>query len=335
MKKQLLIAAVAATMTSVAFADISLTGGMKVNYTNVDSATETSDTNAINHDLDFTIVGKSGDTTVSATFATTASTSTAVVTSDAISATDLSADTTTTTANANGLKTENVILTTKIGDVNIKTGAWIGSDSLISNGTRTEGKFEANMDFNGVNILFGDRENASEYVKLSGELQGVSISHEMGNTATGSIDYTDTKVSGSVSGVSIAYRAKNTDGANNDMDSLQVSTDVSGMTVTYASAEQEGSGVTMDSDGYFGEFNNVNKITGFGISTSLAGNTVSVKSVEVEATENATSDDYTKIVVTRPLASGATFEVTYTDKDAASGSTADSETLDLELAVKF
>jgi hypothetical protein len=36
MKKQLLIAAVAATMTTVSMADISITGGAKINYTNTD-----------------------------------------------------------------------------------------------------------------------------------------------------------------------------------------------------------------------------------------------------------------------------------------------------------
>jgi len=337
MKKQLLAAAVAATMTSVAMADISITGGMKVNYVNTDSQTDSLDTNAINHDLDFTLVGKSGDTTVSATFATTASSSTAVVTSNAISHSSGTEDTTTTTANANGLKTENVILTTKIGDINIKTGAWAGADSLISNGSRTEGKFEASMEMNGVTVLFGDRENAPEYVKISGDVAGVSLSHEMGNTAAGNVDYTDTKVSGSVANVDVAYRAKNTDGANNDMDSLKVSTDFNGVGFTYAQAEVEGTGSGMATDDYLGELSSLHKISGFGLSTSLAGNTVQLKKVTANTGTSAAKveDKYTKIYVTRPLASGATFEAIYTDKDAAAGSASDSKTLDLELAVKF
>ena len=345
MKKQLLAAAVAATMTSVAMADISITGGMKVNYVNTDSQTDSLDTNAINHDLDFTLVGKSGDTTVSATFATTASSSVAQVTStstsDASSGDDSGTATVTTTStstgNANGLKTENVILTTKIGDINIKTGAWAGADSLISNGSRTEGKFEASMEMNGVTVLFGDRENAPEYVKISGDVAGVSLSHEMGNTAAGNVDYTDTKVSGSVANVDVAYRAKNTDGANNDMDSLKVSTDFNGVGFTYAQAEVEGTGSGMATDDYLGELSSLHKISGFGLSTSLAGNTVQLKKVTANTGTSAAKveDKYTKIYVTRPLASGATFEAIYTDKDAAAGSASDSKTLDLELAVKF
>ena len=69
MKKQLLIAAVAATMGTAAIADISISGAAKVNWTDTDyTAAATADTNTINHDVDWTIAGKSGDTGVSATF---------------------------------------------------------------------------------------------------------------------------------------------------------------------------------------------------------------------------------------------------------------------------
>jgi hypothetical protein len=61
MKKQLLIAAVAASMTSVAMADVSISG--------VYAGTISQSTGAASfaQDLDLKIVGKSGDTTVTAT----------------------------------------------------------------------------------------------------------------------------------------------------------------------------------------------------------------------------------------------------------------------------
>jgi len=62
MKKQLLIAAVAATMTSVAMADISISGNMKVNYTNNDNNSAV--TNKVNHEANLVIAGKNGDTSV-------------------------------------------------------------------------------------------------------------------------------------------------------------------------------------------------------------------------------------------------------------------------------
>jgi hypothetical protein len=62
MKKQLLIAAVAATMTSAAMADISITGGMKVNYKSIETAGVNA--NSISHETDLQVTGKSGATTV-------------------------------------------------------------------------------------------------------------------------------------------------------------------------------------------------------------------------------------------------------------------------------
>ena len=332
MKKQLLIAAVAATMTSVAMADVSITGGAKFNYTNVDSTTDSSDSNSINHDVDFTIAGKSGATTVSATFATTSKTSTAstdVVTASNGTSTDTTASVSTATG---GLVTENVFLTTKIGDFNIKTGSYSSSDTNMSNGTRADGKISIDTTVAGVKLQFEDTDAAGNgsSVTMSGEMNGVALSHEIFDTKT------DTKISGSMAGVSVAYRTIDVDGTNSgtttDKSSLVVSGDVAGVTLSYVDVDVAANGTTT-SDDFFGEITTgVNDMTGFSAKTAVAGNTLTLKSYDIKQTSSAADDSYTKIVVTRPLA-GATFEATYTDADMATG--ADSETLDLELAVKF
>jgi len=54
----------------------------------------------------------------------------------------------------------------------------------------------------------------------------------------------------------------------------------------------------------------------------------------VDDASSAVDMDLTKVVVTRPLAGGTTFEMVYTNEDS-SGTTNDREKLDLELAVKF
>ena len=64
MKKQIVAAAVAATMSAVAVADISITGAAKVNYTNVDNSGTTPDTNKFTQEMDLKVKGKSGDTEV-------------------------------------------------------------------------------------------------------------------------------------------------------------------------------------------------------------------------------------------------------------------------------
>jgi len=330
MKKQLLIAAVAASMTSVAMADVSITGGAKFNYTNVDSTTDSSDSNALSHDVDFTIAGKSGDTTVSATFATTSKTSTATDTTTATSGTSSSSvGVITTNANSGGLKTENVYLTTKIGDFNVKTGSYASGDSNLGNGTRADGKISIDTTVAGVKLQFEDTDAAGNgsSVTMSGEVSGVALSHEIFDTKT------DTSISGSVGGVAIKYRSIDSDNANSDKTSLKVSGEMSGVTATYVDVDVDGTGTTT-SDDFFGTHStaDINEATGFSLKTAVAGNTLTLKSYDIKQTSTASDDSYTKIVVTRPLA-GATFEATYTDADMATG--ADSETLDLELAVKF
>jgi hypothetical protein len=114
-----------------------------------------------------------------------------------------------------------------------------------------------------------------------------------------------------------------------------------GVTLTYAEVDVDTANQGT-SDGFFGGVAAVAAVTeavgvtavaananpmrdasGFGIKTSMAGNTLNLKSYSVG------TQDFTKVVVTRALANGATVEGTYTDKDSVS------TTMDLELRVKF
>jgi len=321
MKKQLLIAAVAATMASVSMADISITGDAKVNYTNVDSQTDANDTNAFKNDINLTLAGSNGGTNV--------------LVRASVEQSDGS------TTEVDNFQVEDAYVTTSIGDVNVKFGQYNNtSDSMLSNATNATidaGRFTADTTIGGVKLTYVDQNDSAEAVIISGEVSGVAISHKMGNAGAGSAnDYTDTKISGSVAGIDIAYRTKQYDTADTDMGSLEVTGEFNGVTLTYAQAERDASGTDFAVDGVLGEYAALNNIKGVKASTSLAGNTVAVTVASTEADKNAaTSNDYTKFVVTRPLAAGATFEATYTDLDAAAGSTSDSKTLDLELAVKF
>ncbi len=316
MKKQLLIAAVAATMTSVAFADISITGGAKVNYVNVDSQTDANDSNAMNHDVDFTIKGQNGDTAVTMTVATTAASTTG---SD-------------TTA---GLNVEDTYLTTKVGDIAIKAGTWMTGDDHLNTTSRAEGKFEASTSLSGVKVTYSDAENSNATVKLATTLSDVAVSYERGTVSdTYTLDTT-------IAGFGIAYKLRALDATTSDKDSLMLTKEFNGVTVTYAQANAEAS-IALQGDSWLGDFEGVgdatlasgDDVSGFGAAMSVAGNTIQVKSITVDAT-NGNDTDFTKFYVTRPLAGGATFEAVYTDKDIANSTTSDSKTLDLELAVQF
>ena len=323
MKKQLLIAAVAATMTSVAMADISITGGSKINYTNTDSTTDSSDSNIFKHDIDFTLKGVSGGTTA------------AMTVSNAIT-------TDTSTANAT-MVVEDVYVASKIGDVNVKMGQYASSsDSNISDGPeRKGGRFTADTTIGGVKITYVDQNASGEAIIFSGSVNDIALSHKIANNgaganAAGSSDYTDSSISGSFGGVNAMYRVKDFDvnsSAYGDLSTWQVSTDVNNLHVFAAGAKSDSTTGSFASEGVFGALTALNRYTGAGVKTSIAGNTVTLAHVKKDVTSTGTEDSLTKVVVTRPLASGATFEATYTDEDMNTG--ADTATLDLELAVKF
>ena len=315
MKKQLLIAAVAATMTSVAIADISITGGMKANY----KSTETAGVNAntITTETDLQVTGKTGGTTVYMELNHDSS--------DGLS-----------TADNPNFNVEDVWMKTSIAGATVKVGTWNGSDSLVSRDSdRAAGKFDVRTTVSGVTVIVDGSADANKNITFKGDVAGVAASYKIDDE--GADEY---KLSTTMNGVTVAYH--NVDDldatASTGKSSLMVSGAVQGFDLSYAQADTD-SGATIDSDSYFGDTTAFattvaqgSDISGFGISTKIAGNTVSAKSITVENT--ATDTDIVKFVVTRPLAAGATLEVQYTDEDT--GTTASSrETFDVELAVKF
>jgi hypothetical protein len=313
MKKQLLIAAVAATMTSVAFADVSITGQMKANYKSTDTAG--TNVNTVTTETNLYVAGQSGDTKVH-------------IELDMDSADGAGGD----------MDVEDVWMSTKIAGATVKAGTWNGSDSLLgADAARATGKFAVTLPaMGGVTASFDGSADANKNVVLAASVAGVDVSYKIDDGSQNEV-----KLSTTVQGVKIAYHNI----ADSDVaatatgkSSLMVSGTVQGLNLTYAQAETDAN-ATINGDSYFGDTATYktpvatgSDVSAFGISTSLAGNTVSAKQITVDNT--GTNTDITKFVVTRPLAGGATLEVTYTDEDT--GTTASTrETLDVELAVKF
>ena len=291
MKKQLLIAAVAATMASVSMADVSISGGATANITSVSGADTT-----YASDIDLKIVGKAGATsaTVDLEFLT--------------SAEEATTDGVTTQQNL----VKNAYISTNIGGANIKVGDWYGSDSLLGNGSNdnTEG-LSVDYTMSGVKVQY-EAQGASDSVTISGTVGGVAISHEIFDAKT------DTKFSGSAAGVAITYRKIDADTNTDGQSSLEVSTEVSGVTVSYAKVDNN---KAKSSDAFFGDVT-ITDATGFALSTSVAGNKVTFKSLDMD------NVDTNKVIVSRPMA-GGTFEATFADTDGKPSS------VDLELKVSF
>ena len=336
MKKQLLIAAVAATMASVSMADISITGGAKVNYTYTDYDLATStDGNKFQHDIDLTVVGQSGATQVVVTMAND--------TADGAAS-----------GTAQGFDLENRYVSSSIADVNVKVGSWDNGDDFVSASARADGKFSANTTISGVKVTYDASGTsgattaaasnvASETVTVAGSMGGVNASYKQ-ETAGEEI-----KLSTTVAGVSLAYHADNSDTANSDTSSIEVSGEVSGVKLAYVQIDAD-SAASIRGDSWAGDFEmstNVDAsvasaydlsvgqdVTALKASMAIAGNTVAFTRTDVD---DVTGEDTTinKFAVTRPLASGATFEATYTSISDDLTTATDADILDLELAVKF
>ena len=317
MKKQLLIAAVAATMTSVAMADISITGATKVNYTTVDFDGTTDSTNNFTHAVDLAITGKTGDTTV-------------VVKLGNIE-----------DAGGTGINIEDSYLTTKVSDVSIKAGTWDNGNNALRASSRATNKLSASTTMGGLTITGNansDTTGMGQSVKVAGSASGVTASYE--DTASGET----IKLSTAVAGVNVSYLAINSDTAASDRNVIEVSGKVGGMGVKVAKATADAS-ASIGGDTWMGDFevaagdtgayqlSNGQDVTSIEVSTSMAGNTVKFRNTSVDDVAGANMS-FNKIILTRPLANGTTFEATYTDLDDSVAAN-DSSTLDLELAVKF
>jgi len=319
MKKQIIAAAVAASVSAAALADVAITGSAKVNWTSNDAAV-TGASNVMRTEFDLNVVGKAGDTEVHLN----------------MEALD---DAATPAADADAFAVKNRYVTTKVGDVAVKAGTWYTGDSNLNNGGAQKERVSLTSAMGPMSVNYqhepGTTGGDHNEVTVKAAIGGINVSYEMENTDSHKI----LGLSGDISGVKFAYTDSDSDKSDNmdEESGYSLTTDIAGMTVTYQSMEST-KGTT--SDGFFGTFAGTSGTTtgdakklidasGVGITTNLGGNTVHIRNYEfTTAASGATAQRDTKVIVTRKLASGATAEVTYRTGDSA-------DFLDVELAVKF
>jgi hypothetical protein len=303
MKKQLLIAAVAASMTSVAMADVSITGNAKANVTNGVASIE----------ANLSVVGKSGDTSVVANISLDEGMNAGTVGTASVIATP----TDSTVGTVTGAIVEDLYLTSSFQGVNVKVGEYrSGASELDQTSSAASTRYNLSTTMGGITATYEATKDAHD-LTLGGTVAGVSIKHKMKSS-----DDTETWVSGSMSGVNLAWNQEHTDSGDANSTAITASTEFSGVTVTYVKIDTDAGTV---SDGYVGKFTLAanTDASALGLSTAVAGNTVTFKKISIA------DADSNKVIINRKLASGATFEATYTDVDG------DADVLDLELAVTF
>ena len=350
MKKQIIAAAVAASVSAVALADVSISGAAQVNINKKDTAGEAP---TVTHDVDIKVTGKAGDTTFVVDLENTSKTG----------ALDNA---------ANALHVKNTYMTTDLGGIKVKVGEWYNGDSNLNDASLQLPRAEFSTDMGGVSAKFAmepsDTTGKNLYeMHLGADLAGVKVNYEQENVDNHKI----ISVAGSLAGVDFSYtdsRSDNTSGVRyvtagaiadasalalvadqdtNHEQNMTIATNVGGMKVEYQKMKSKAG---TSSDGFFGTFasSNLMEADGFGLTTSLAGNTVQIRNyktlvqgtVDLTKGADATALDAldvittgaqnrdTKIIVTRPLASGATAEFTYVTGDSTNS-------MDLEFRMKF
>ncbi len=146
MKKQLLIAAVAATMTATTMADISIAGSGLVNATS----------GVYTQEADLTVTATSGATSVIAT---------------------VSLD--------EGNAVEDLYMTSTVAGIAVKVGSWESGASELGAASTGAARVNASTTFGGVKLTYEDRSGAGNTsVAMSGDVAGISLMHKVSDSST-------------------------------------------------------------------------------------------------------------------------------------------------------
>jgi len=328
MKKQIIAAAVAASVSAVAMADISITGNAKYEYDNTDNNGTT--TNTANTEVNLMFKGKSGDTSVVANLEF-----------QSHGAVD-------TAGTAGLLDIEDLYMTTKVGDVTVKAGNYASSTSAhlgeIDNGGRASNKVTLGYTMGDISVYAGNSgaAGAGDTALDDNMFAGVVLNNVMGNRVEikKHNELQDSfGIRGAVGGVD--YRVETADhDTEGDTTFASLTTKVGGLTINYSTLDADNANALDEDDsGIFAlSTGHADNATATGqdqlwVSTDMQGTKLDIKAGSMEKGISTTQDrDYTQVKATRKLASGATAIVTFTDQDMAAGS---KENLEIELNVAF
>jgi len=309
MKKQLLIAAVAATMASASMADISITGAGMAKFVSTDTSGTGTDSHVTSQEMDLKVTGKHGDTTVVMAF-------------------DMDG--------ASGVTAGDQYISTTIGGVSLKAGDFIGGKSTLTKRSGRADKISASISVGPAKVTYeNNATNTAGAVYIAADLGGVAATYKNKDGSN------EIHLSGSVAGIAVTYRGIDKDAADSDMSLVTVSGTAGGVALTYADASTD-SAANVNGDGFFGDLNGSAgtasagagaDVTGMSASMDMAGNAVTFKTVDIDGT--STQDKtINSITVVRGLAAGTSLTAKYTMTDVVAANT-DTDALELKLSVAF
>ena len=317
MKKQLLIAAVAATLGTSAMADISITGDALMRYASTEDANgSAADENQLDQRIRLKMVGTSGDTKVVMGLRTDND------------ETETTARTGGANADMNGIETDYRFISTKVGGATVKVGEWWESTGLGlvrkgqssgTNAVRVSGTV-ADVDLG----LQGTVDGPEAVIDASTTIAGVKLGLE--HDITDNTGYTDVTIKGKMADVNYAAEIYQSDATASDADAhlVHLFTKIGGATVHLAAAKWEadsgnarannvkfsplGVSILGTATGINGELavGNVNagttedKVTGARVDFNMAGNSIQLAAGNLEV--GTVDKSFTDIIVTRDLA---------------------------------
>ena len=317
MKKQLLIAAVAATLGTSAMADISITGDALMRYASTEDANgSAADENQLDQRIRLKMVGTSGDTKVVMGLRTDND------------ETETTARTGGANADMNGIETDYRFISTKVGGATVKVGEWWESTGLGlvrkgqssgTNAVRVSGTV-ADVDLG----LQGNVDGPEVVIDASTTIAGVKLGLE--HDTTDNTGYIDATIEGKMADINYAAEIYQSDATASDADAhlVHLFTKIGGATVHLAAAKWEadsgnarannvkfsplGVSVLGTATGINGELavGNVNagttedKVTGARVDFNMAGNSIQLAAGNLEV--GTVDKSFTDIIVTRDLA---------------------------------
>ena len=317
MKKQLLIAAVAATLGTSAMADISITGDALMRYASTEDALGTAtDENQLDQRIRLKMVGTSGDTKVVMGLRTDND------------ETETTARTGGANADMNGIETDYRFISTKVGGATVKVGEWWESTGLGlvrkgqssgTNAVRVSGTV-ADVDLG----LQGTVDGPEVVIDASTTIAGVKLGLE--HDTTDNTGYIDATIEGKMADINYAAEIYQSDATASDADAhlVHLFTKIGGATVHLAAAKWEadsgtarvnnvkfsplGVSILGTATGINGELavGNVNagttedKVTGARVDFNMAGNSIQLAAGNLEV--GTVDKSFTDIIVTRDLA---------------------------------
>jgi len=336
MKKQLLIAAVAATMATASMADISIKGSANIKMAGKDLSTNTFTTQSSSQNMDVDITGSNGATKVIAHLDIDNASSTG--------GTDTSTD-------GGTINVDKLYMTTAIGSVNVKAGDWsscVGMVEGVQKCVTTDNSISLSTKVGGytVGVSGGmSDDSATNSLAISGKVAGFDVKIKESEHT-----YTDIAVKGDLAigtGTGFYVEHMNRDAADSDATLIAAHTVVNGVTLKAASYEADVTGLASNTGeirplgtslvgdyhtAYALTLDTIKDIKGVGANMDIQGNNVNVVVGEYD-TAALNGLDFADIVVTRKLAAGTTLDMSYGKIDTSA--TADTTNYGAIINVKF